>query len=80
MKATGIVRHIDALGRVVLPVELRRTLSIEEGSFVEIYATYSGIIIKRHEDSCTFCGSKDALIPYRKTYMCKNCINELAKK
>ena len=47
MKATGIVRAVDALGRVVLPMELRRTLDIKETDPLEIYTDEDKIILKK---------------------------------
>ena len=56
MKATGIVRKIDDLGRVVLPIELRRTLNIDIKDPVEIFIEGDLIILKKYEPACVFCG------------------------
>ena len=55
MKSTGIVRKVDELGRVVLPIELRRTLDIAEKDALEIYVDESSIILKKYEPACIFC-------------------------
>lgn len=54
MKATGIVRKVDELGRIVLPAELRRTLSIAEKDPLEIYVDGGSIILQKHEERCVF--------------------------
>lgn len=48
MKATGIVRRIDDLGRVVIPKEIRRTLRIREGDPLEIYTATDGEVILKN--------------------------------
>ena len=57
MKSTGIVRKVDELGRIVLPIELRRTLDIDVKDALEIYVEGSQIILKKYEPACVFCGS-----------------------
>ena len=54
MKSTGIVRKVDELGRIVLPIELRRTLEIAERDSLEIYVEGSTIILKKYEPACIF--------------------------
>lgn len=51
MKATGIVRRIDDLGRVVIPKEIRRTLAIREGDPLEIYTTDGGVLFRKYTQS-----------------------------
>ena len=57
VKSTGIVRKVDELGRVVLPIELRRTLNIDIKDSLEIYVENDSIILRKYEPSCIFCGS-----------------------
>ena len=57
MKATGIVRKVDELGRIVLPIELRRTLDIEIKDPIEIYVDGDYILLKKYEPACVFCGN-----------------------
>ena len=57
MKSTGIVRKVDELGRIVLPIELRRTLDIAERDELEIYLDDDKVILKKYEPSCIFCNS-----------------------
>lgn len=76
MKTTGIVRKVDELGRVVLPIELRRNMDIEVKDSLEIYVDGDSIILKKYEPACIFCGSTKEL----KTYMDKNICAACAKK
>lgn len=77
MKSTGIVRKVDELGRVVLPIELRRTLEIAEKDALEIYVEGSTIILKKYEPACIFCGDAKNVISYRGKNICQNCMKEL---
>ena len=55
MKSTGIVRKVDELGRIVLPIELRRTLGIEEKDRIEIFVDGESIILRKYQPACIFC-------------------------
>ncbi len=79
MKSTGITRKIDDLGRVVLPIELRKQLGIEQKDPVEIYVEDDMIILKKHESECIFCSSKKSLTPYKGKYVCATCAKNLSK-
>lgn len=80
MKATGIVRKVDELGRVVLPIELRRTLDIEVKDSLEIYVEDSSIILKKYEPSCIFCGNADNVDRVKGKNICQSCLEELAER
>ena len=73
MKSTGIVRRIDELGRIVLPIELRRTLDIEIKDPMEIYIEGDKIVLKKHYDACVFCGAREDLEEYKGKHICKEC-------
>lgn len=77
MKSTGIVRKVDELGRIVLPVELRRTLDIAERDEVEIYLDDDKVILRKYEPTCLFCGSAYELLTYRGKNICKECIDKI---
>ena len=77
MKATGIVRKIDDLGRIVLPIELRKTLGISERDALEIYVDQSSIILKKYEPCCVFCGETDSMNNYKGKNVCARCAVEL---
>ncbi len=79
MKSTGIVRKVDELGRIVLPIELRRTLEIAERDSLEIYVEGSTIILKKYEPACIFCGDAKDVINYRGRNICRKCLEEMKK-
>lgn len=79
MKATGIVRKVDELGRIVLPIELRRTLDIEERDALEIYLDGDRIVLQKYETSCLFCGSDRGLVSYKGKNICSECAKEIAR-
>ncbi len=80
MKSTGIVRKLDDLGRIVLPIELRRTLNIEDKAPVEIFVEGKNIILRKYQPSCIFCGNDTDVTEYKDQYICKDCIREIASK
>lgn len=79
MKSTGIVRKVDELGRIVLPIELRRTLDIAERDPLEIYVSEDTIMLKKYQPSCVFCDSVKGIINYKGKNVCTNCIEALNK-
>lgn len=79
MKATGIVRKVDSLGRLVLPIELRKTLGIEIKDPIEIFVDGNQIILKKYEPACVFCGSAEDVQIVGKKTICRNCIEEIKK-
>ena len=80
MKSTGIVRKVDDLGRIVLPIELRRMLDIAERDEVEIFVENDRIVLSKYEPACIFCGSSRALVELRGKNVCKDCVEKLAKQ
>ena len=79
MKATGIVRKVDDLGRIVLPIELRRTLDIDIKDTLEIYVDDEFIMLKKYEPACIFCGSATDVINHEGKNICRKCIEDLKK-
>ena len=77
MKVTGIVRKIDELGRVVLPVELRRTLGLEVRDSVEILVDGETIVLRKFQPNCVFCGGSKELTVYREKNICADCRRQL---
>jgi transcriptional pleiotropic regulator of transition state genes len=77
MKSTGIVRKVDELGRIVLPIEMRRTLDISERDALEIYVEGTSIILKKHESACVFCGSVKNVSEFKGKNICAACLAEL---
>ena len=79
MKSTGIVRPVDSLGRIVLPIELRRIMDIECKDSIEIFVDGSYIMLKKYQPSCIFCDSMDDIRTYNGKNVCKNCIDKMSK-
>ncbi len=77
MKSTGIVRKVDELGRIVLPIELRRTLDIAEKDSLEIYVDGSTIVLRKYEPSCVFCGNSKNIASFHEKNICSNCMKDL---
>lgn len=80
MKSTGMVRKLDHLGRLVLPIELRRNLGIEAGDPIEFYVDGDKVILKKFNNSCVFCGEKENVQQYKDKYICKKCKDDLINK
>lgn len=80
MKSTGIVRKVDELGRIVLPIELRRVMDIQIKDSLEIMTEDDRIILKKYEPSCVFCSSKEHLEEFKGRCICKKCREELLGK
>ena len=77
MKATGIVRNVDELGRIVLPIELRRNLDINEHDPLEIYVEGTCIVLKKYQPACIFCGDAQELTSFRGKSICASCLGAL---
>lgn len=74
-----ITRKLDELGRICLPKEMRKSLDIKERQRLEIDFRNETIIIRKHEDKCTFCGSNNNISDFKEKKICRNCIEELCK-
>lgn len=80
MKATGIVRKIDELGRIVLPKEIRRTNNWNTGDGLEIYSGQDGsVTLKKYTPGCVFCSNVNNLTEYNGLHVCKDCAAQIAK-
>ena len=77
MKSTGIVRKIDELGRIVLPIELRRTLRIDIGDAIEIYVDEERIMLKKYMPACLFCNNIDHVTFFKGKLVCQDCMNDI---
>ena len=78
MKSTGIVRKVDELGRVVLPIELRRTLDIELRNPLEIYVDGDMVILKKYAPACIFCGEAKEAVDFKGKIICRDCLKDIA--
>ena len=79
MKNTGVVRRLDELGRITLPMELRKVFNIEERDSLEIYVEDDKIILKKYATTDIFTGEREDLIEYRGKMVSKKTIEDLAK-
>lgn len=77
MKSIGMVRKIDSLGRIVLPIELRRVLEIDEDSTLEIFVEGDEIVLKKYQPACIFCGEAKNVVQYRGRNICCSCKAEI---
>ena len=80
MKPTGIVRKLDELGRIVLPIELRRQMDPMEKDEIEIYVEDDRIILKKYVVSCSICGNDRGVCVFKGKYICKDCLQEMHGK
>lgn len=79
MKSTGIVRKVDELGRIVLPIELRKTLHINVKDPLEVYVDGDKVILQKYEPSDIFTGSMNDLIEYKGKRISKETVKELVR-
>lgn len=80
MKSTGIVRKIDNLGRVVLPIELRRIFDIDKEDPVEIFVDDNYIMLKKYQPACIFCNDAKDVVNFRGKNICVKCLEEMKSK
>lgn len=80
MKSTGVTRRLDSLGRIAVPIEIRRTMGIEEKDALEIFVDGDKIILKKYEPACIFCGDAEDVVNYKGKNLCKACLEELKKQ
>lgn len=78
MRAIGIVRKVDQLGRIVLPKSIRKNYEMDEGDPVEILVKDDHIILEKFKPKCSFCFSVDNVKEYNERYVCKTCVEEIA--
>ena len=79
MKSTGLVRRIDELGRIVLPIELRRTLDIGERETMEIFVEGSSVVLKKYRPTCIFCDSAKDIAIFKGKNICPKCLSKLKR-
>lgn len=80
MKSTGVVRQLDTLGRIVLPIELRRTMDISFKDMIEIFVEDDRIVLKKYHPACIFCGDARNVVTFKDKLVCQNCLDELSAK
>ena len=80
MKSIGIVRKIDELGRIVLPIELRNKMDMNTKDSVEIFVDNDKIILKKYQPCCIFCGNADNVTMFKGKLVCRDCIEEMTRE
>ena len=79
MKSTGMVRKVDELGRIVLPISIRQNMGIEARDSVEIFTDENRIILQKYQSSCIFCNNADDLLYFNDQRICRECLENLKK-
>lgn len=79
VKSTGIVRRVDDLGRIVLPMELRKILDIEPRDSLEIFMEGDNVILRKYEPQCIFCGQAGNTELFKMKNVCKDCVREISE-
>lgn len=77
MKSTGVVRRLDELGRIVIPIELRGTLGLAERDCLEIFTEGEQIILQKYQPACIFCGEAKDIVNYKGKNICKCCMEDI---
>ena len=77
MKSTGMVGQLDTLGRIVIPVELRRTMDLSLKDTLEIFVDGDQIVLKKYHPACVFCNDARDVISYKGKLVCRRCLTEL---
>ena len=77
MKSTGIVRKVDELGRIVIPMELRKSLDIKERDPLEIFTDNGSIVLKKYSNTCVLCGEGEDIIEFGGKHICPACLAKI---
>ncbi len=77
MKSTGVVRKVDELGRVVLPISIRQTMDINEKDPLEIFIDENRIILQKYHPACVFCNNADRIVYFNNKRICQDCLEKI---
>ena len=80
MKSTGVVRRLDELGRIVLPIEIRKTLDLQQKDAVEIFIDEDKIILQKYQPACIFCNQVDNIVYFGGKRLCASCIAKMKEQ
>ncbi|HNX29867.1 MAG TPA: AbrB/MazE/SpoVT family DNA-binding domain-containing protein [Syntrophomonadaceae bacterium] len=80
LKATGVVRKVDSLGRIVIPMEIRQAYDIKEKDSLEIFVDDGKIVLRKYEPACIFCNNAENITNYQGKLICKDCVSDINKK
>lgn len=77
MKSTGVVRKVDELGRIVLPISIRQTMDINEKDPLEIFIDENRIILQKYHPACVFCNNADRIVYFNNKRICEDCLEKI---
>lgn len=77
MKSTGVVRKVDELGRIVLPIEIRNVLDIKRGDAIEIFTDNDKIVLQKYQPSCIFCNNAENIVYFQNKRVCSECLGKI---
>ncbi len=80
MKSTGVVRKVDELGRIVLPIEIRKILDIKQKDAIEIFTDNDKIILQKYQPACAFCNNASDIVYFNGKRVCLSCIEKLKQQ
>ena len=80
MKSTGVVRKVDELGRIVLPIEIRKVLDINVKDPLEIFTDEDKIVLKKYYPACVFCGNADDIVYFNNKRICTKCLAKIKEQ
>ena len=80
MKSTGVVRRVDELGRIVLPIEIRKILDIKQKDAVEIFTDNDRIVLQKYQPACVFCNNTEDVIYFSGKRICAECLKILKEQ
>ena len=76
-RAGGVIRRVDELGRIVIPVEIRKRFGIHDHDALEISVQGDAVVLSRPQNECVFCGREERLVVYRERSVCRDCLSRL---
>ena len=80
MKPIGVVRKVDELGRIVLPINIRQTMEISSGDAVEIFTDDGRIILQKYQPACVFCNNADNIVFFNGKRICEDCLSKIKEE
>lgn len=80
MKSTGMVRKVDELGRIVLPIEIRKTLDIQQKDALEIFVDEDRIVLQKYQPACIFCSQVDNIVYFNGKRVCAACLEKMKEQ
>ena len=80
MKSTGVVRKVDELGRIVLPMEIRKVLDIKQKDAIEIFTDDDKIILQKYHPACIFCNNTEGVVYFGGKRICKDCLDKIKEQ